>query len=69
VRFQASRVRAGGDVILAVDGKKVIGHERPSPASSPLTSPATRSLCRVLKDGSKQNIEVTLGTRPTSISG
>jgi len=68
VRFQASRVRAGGDVILAVDGKKVIG---PNDLARFIAAykPGDKVTLQVLKDGSKQNIEVTLGTRPTTISG
>jgi S1-C subfamily serine protease len=68
VRFQASRVRAGGDVILAVDGKKVV---LPDDLARLISTyrPGDKVTLQVLKDGSKQNVEVTLGTRPTSISG
>jgi S1-C subfamily serine protease len=68
VRFQASRVRAGGDVILAVDGKKVV---LPDDLARLISTyrPGDKVTLQVLQNGSKQNVEVTLGTRPTSISG
>ena len=68
VRFQASRVRTGGDVILAVDGKKVVLPDDLARFVSAY-KPGDKVTLQVLKDGAKQNIEVTLGTRPTSISG
>jgi S1-C subfamily serine protease len=68
VRFQASQVRAGGDVIIAVDGKKVIGPDDLARFISTY-KPGDKVTLQVLRGGSKQDIQVTLGTRPTSISG
>jgi S1-C subfamily serine protease len=68
IRFQASRVDAGGDVILAVNGKKIIG---PSDLSNFILkySPGDKVTLQILRDNQRQNVEVTLGTRPTSQTG
>lgn len=64
IRFQASSVRVGGDVILAVDGKKVIG---PSDLSRFISQyrPGDDVTLQVLRDGDRETLDVTLGTRPT----
>jgi S1-C subfamily serine protease len=63
IRFQASSVQTGGDVILAVNGKKVIG---PSDLSNFISSyrPGDKVTLQILRDGKRQSIEVTLGLRP-----
>jgi S1-C subfamily serine protease len=63
IRFQASEVQTGGDVILAVNGKKVIG---PSDLSTFISQyrPGDKVTLQVLRDGERRNLEVTLGTRP-----
>jgi S1-C subfamily serine protease len=68
IQFQASRVQAGGDVILAVNGKKVIG---PSDLSNFIAQykPGDKVTLQILRDGQRQDVSVTLGTRPTSSSG
>jgi S1-C subfamily serine protease len=62
-RFQASSVRTGGDVVLAVDGKKIID---PSDLSNLILQhkPGEKVSLEILRDGDRQQIEVTLGTRP-----
>jgi S1-C subfamily serine protease len=62
-RFQASSVRVGGDVILAVEGKKVVG---PSDLSIFISQyrPGDKVTLQILRDNERQNLEVTLGTRP-----
>jgi S1-C subfamily serine protease len=64
IRFQASSVRVGGDVIIAVDGKKVIG---PSDLSRFISQyqPGDQVTLQILRDGERQTLDVTLGTRPT----
>jgi S1-C subfamily serine protease len=68
IRFQASRVDVGGDVILAVNGKKVIG---PSDLSNLILNynPGDKVTLQILRDNQHQDVEVTLGTRPTGQSG
>jgi S1-C subfamily serine protease len=68
ITYQASRVQAGGDVILAVNGKKVIG---PSDLSNFIAAykPGDKVTLQILRDGQRQDVQVTLGTRPTSSSG
>jgi 2-alkenal reductase len=63
IRFQASSVQTGGDVILAVNGKKVIG---PSDLSTFISQyrPGDKVTLQILRDGERQNLQVTLGTRP-----
>ena len=63
IRFQASSVRTGGDVILAVDGKKVTDPSDLSTFISQYT-PGDRVELQILRDGERQTLEVTLGTRP-----
>jgi S1-C subfamily serine protease len=62
--FQASSVRVGGDVILAVNGKKVIG---PSDLANFISQykPGDHVTLEVLHDGQRNSVDVTLGTRPT----
>jgi len=66
-RFQAEAVRTGGDVILAVDGKKV---EKPDDLARyiALLKPGDDVTLHILRDGSEKDVTVTLGTRPTSVS-
>jgi S1-C subfamily serine protease len=68
IHFQASPVRVGGDVILAVNGKKVVG---PSDLSIFISQykPGDHVTLEILRDGQHKNIDVTLGTRPTGSSG
>ena len=63
IHFQASRVQVGGDVILSVDGKKVVGASDLSNLISE-HAPGDKVTLQVLRDGEHQDIEVTLGTRP-----
>ena len=67
-RFQGSRVDTGGDVVLAVDGKKVV---EPNDLSNLVLEhqPGDRVTLQILRDGEREQVEVTLGTRPTAQSG
>ena len=62
-RFQASTVRTGGDVVLAVDGKKVVD---PSDLSNLILAhqPGEKVTLDILRDGEHKQVEVTLATRP-----
>ena len=63
--FQARPVRAGGDVILAIDGKRVI---EPSDLARYISAhrPGDTITVEIERDGETQEIEVTLGTRPAT---
>jgi S1-C subfamily serine protease len=68
IHFQGTPVKTGGDVILAVNGKKVIG---PSDLSNFISQgrPGDKVTLQILRDGERQDVEVTLGTRPAGSSG
>jgi Do/DeqQ family serine protease len=67
IHFQGGTYRTGGDVIISVDGKKVV---RPDDLARLISShtPGEKVTLQILRDGQKQDVEVTLGTRPTSVS-
>ncbi len=67
IRFQGALYRTGGDVILSVDGRKVV---RPDDLARLIAShsPGQKVTLRILRDGQTKDVEVTLGTRPTSVS-
>ena len=67
IRFQGAVYRTGGDVILSVDGQKVV---RPDDLARLIAShsPGDKVTLRILRDGQTQDVEVTLGTRPTTVS-
>jgi S1-C subfamily serine protease len=68
LRFQAGEYRTGGDVILAVDGHKVV---LPDDLARLVAAkkPGEKVTMTILRDGEKQEIEVTLGKRPDSVGG
>jgi len=68
LRFQAGEYRTGGDVILAVDGHKVV---LPDDLARLVAAkkPGEKVTVTILRDGEKQQIEVTLGKRPDSTGG
>jgi S1-C subfamily serine protease len=63
VRFQAAAYEAGGDVILAVDGRKVV---RPDALAHFISfyQPGDTVTLEVLRDSERRQVEVTLGKRP-----
>jgi S1-C subfamily serine protease len=66
LRFQGVPYRTGGDTILAVDGRKVV---QPDDLASHIADkrPGEKVTLEVLRpDGEREDIEVTLGARPTS---
>ncbi|MCW2987346.1 MAG: hypothetical protein JWM24_284 [Solirubrobacterales bacterium] len=68
VKFQAGKYSTGGDVILEVDGQKVI---RPDDLARLVASkkPGEKVTLTVLRNGEKKQVEVTLGKRPDSVGG
>ncbi|MFL5902078.1 MAG: S1C family serine protease [Solirubrobacterales bacterium] len=63
LRFQAAAYETGGDVILAVEGRKVIGPNDLADFISDYKSGETVAL-DILRDGREIEVEVTLGKRP-----
>ena len=61
--FQAGPYETGGDVILSIDGHRSCGPTT-SPASSPLHEPGDTVTLEVLRDGKREEVQVTLGKRP-----
>jgi S1-C subfamily serine protease len=68
LRFQAAEYRTGGDVILQVEGHDVI---RPDDLARFIASkkPGEKVTLTVLHNGTKEQVEVTLGKRPDTVSG
>ncbi len=67
LRFQAATYATGGDVILAVDGRKLV---TPDDLASYISSfqPGERVTLDVLRDGGeREQVEVTLGRRPEDV--
>ena len=65
IRFQGLEVDAGGDVIVAVNGKALVG-ESDLPRLISLLEPGDEVTLEIIRDGEHQDVEVTLGTRPDS---
>jgi S1-C subfamily serine protease len=63
ITFQAQPYRAGGDVILAVEGHKIVGVDDLARYISAYQPGDTVTL-EVLRDGKREQIEVKLGKRP-----
>ncbi len=63
IRFQGVPFRTGGDVILSIDGHKVL---RPEDLASEIANfqPGDEVTVEVLRDGSVEKVPVTLGKRP-----
>jgi S1-C subfamily serine protease len=63
VEFQGLRATAGGDVIVAVDGHKIVG-ETDLPELIAQHDPGDTVTLEVIRDGNTQNVDVKLGERP-----
>ena len=66
--FQAGRYRVGGDVILDVDGQKIVGPDDLAKVVAD-RQPGDTVTVTVLRNGQRKDIELTLGKRPDSSSG
>jgi S1-C subfamily serine protease len=66
IRFQAGNYKIGGDVILSVDGHKLV---RPDDLARLIAAhdPGEQVTLEILSDGDRKQVQVTLGVRPTSI--
>jgi S1-C subfamily serine protease len=67
IRFQGFPVTTGGDVILSVEGRKVL---RPEDLARSIATfqPGQRVTLEVLRDGGREEVEVTLGKRPDRVA-
>jgi 2-alkenal reductase len=65
IRFQGLEVDAGGDVIVAVNGKPLVG-ESDLPRIISLLEPGDEVTLEIIRDGEHQDVEVTLGERSDS---
>ncbi len=63
VHFQAATYETGGDVILSIDGHKVVTPDALARIIS-LHEPGDKVTLEVLRDGKHEEIQVTLGKRP-----
>lgn len=61
--FQAARYRVGGDVILDIDGQKIVG---PDDLAKVIADhePGDTVTVTILRDGERKEVELTLGERP-----
>jgi S1-C subfamily serine protease len=68
IHFQGFPVTTGGDVILSVDGHKVL---RPEDLARSISAfqPGDRVTLEILHDGDREEVEVTLGKRPDRVPG
>jgi S1-C subfamily serine protease len=66
--FQAGEYRTGGDVILQVDGKNVVG---PNDLADYVADrrPGEKVTLTILHDDHREQVEVTLGKRPDTVGG
>jgi S1-C subfamily serine protease len=64
IRFQGQEIDAGGDVILAVDGDKLIG-DTDLPKLIAQHEPGDTVTLDILHDGEQQSVDVKLGERPS----
>lgn len=66
IQFQGSTFRVGGDLILSIDGEELVdGEDLPEIVST--YEPGETVTLEVLRDGERQEVELTFGTRPESI--
>jgi S1-C subfamily serine protease len=65
LQFQAGEYRTGGDVILQVEGKNIV---RPDDLAEAVATrqPGDVVTLTVLRDGKREDLQVTLGKRPDS---
>ena len=64
IRFQATQVEAGGDVIVAVNGE-AIDSNADLPRLISLLDPGDEVTLDVIRDGDEEQVEITLGERPS----
>jgi len=65
IHFQAATYSVGGDVILSIDGHKVVSPEDLARLVA-AREPGETVKVEILRDGRRKQVKVTLGTRPNS---
>jgi S1-C subfamily serine protease len=65
IHFQGQEVAAGGDVITAIDGQKIVS-ESALPQLIARHDPGDTVQVQIIRDGKTQTVDVTLGARPNS---
>jgi len=65
IHFQGQEVAAGGDVITAIDGQKIV-NESDLPQLISRHSPGDTVQVQIIRDGKTQTVDVKLGERPNS---
>jgi serine protease Do len=63
ITFQGRPVPTGGDVIVAVNGKRLTMHDDLADVISSMNAGETVRL-QILRDGKRRTVKVTLGRRP-----
>jgi S1-C subfamily serine protease len=66
IEFQGLRATAGGDVIVAVDGDKIVG-ETDLPKLIAQHDPGDTVTLEIVRDGETRSVDVKLGERPESV--
>jgi S1-C subfamily serine protease len=65
--FQLQQVKTGGDVVIAVDGKPVLQNNDLSELIA-THRPGEEATLTVIRDGERDEVEVTLGSRPADVN-
>ena len=65
IHFQGQQVDAGGDVIIAIDGEKVV-EETDLPQLIASHDPGDTVKLEIIRDGKTETVDVKLGARPDS---
>jgi S1-C subfamily serine protease len=66
IRFQGQEIDAGGDVLVAVNGRKIV-NENDLPELISRLDPSDTVTLQVIRNGDTQNVDVKLGERPESV--
>jgi S1-C subfamily serine protease len=66
IRFQGQRIDAGGDVIVAVNGHRIVA-ENDLPELISRLRPGDAATLEIIRDGDTRNVDVELGERPESV--
>lgn len=66
LEFQGIEVPIGGDVIVAIDGEEIVG-ESDLPRKVALLDPGQEVTLEIIRDGDREEVELTLGERPSSL--
>jgi S1-C subfamily serine protease len=66
IRFQGQRIDAGGDVIVAVNGHRIVA-ENDLPELISRLRPGDTATLEIIRDEDTRNVDVELGERPESV--